>query len=200
METAFASEGRFTPGQFRTWAERRPADDRNRYELLDGRIAVTPPPGWPHSRIAARMACRLLLHVEKGRLGEVLESSAGYDLPTGDCVQPDVSFFSNETLRSGPAPVEGKSLAFAPNLAVGVLSPSTRRRDRTEKREIYERNGVAEYWVVDPVARSVTIFAREEPGTGGTTSGFGPGAAWKSGPAPSRLLPGIDLTIEQIFD
>lgn len=196
METAFLSGERFTREQFHAWAETLPPGDRNRYELLDGRIAVTPPPGWPHSRLAIRISSRLLHHVETLGLGEVLESSAGYDLPSGDCVQPDVSFFSNETLRRGPLPVEGRSIAFAPDLVVEVLSPSTRRRDLTGKRSIYERNGVAEYWVVDPSARRVTIFTRGDRSTG---SGFGPGITWESGPAPSRLLPGLALTAEQIF-
>lgn len=200
METAFVSEELFTRDQFHARTETLPPDDRNRYELLDGRIAVTPLPGWPHSRLAARICARLLHHVESARLGEVLESSAGYDLPSGDCVQPDVSFFSNETLRRGPLPVEGKSLAFAPDLVVEVLSPSTRRRDLNEKRAIYERNGVAEYWVVDPRARRVTIFARGDRTSTSDATSFAPGIAWESGPAPSRLLPGLALTTEQIFD
>lgn len=199
METAFVSEERFTRDQFHAWAESLPADDRNRYELLDGRIAATPLPGWPHSRLAMRIASRLLPHVEANRLGEVLESSAGYDLPSGDCVQPDLSFFSTATLQHGPRPVEGKSLAFAPDLVVEVLSPSTRRRDLTEKRAIYERNGVAEYWVVDPPARRVVIFVREDGTSGDGPPGFAPGIGWESGPAPSRLFPGIGLSIEQIF-
>ncbi len=77
--------------------------------------------------------------------------------------------------------------------------PATRRIDLTTKREAYEKSGVAEYWVVDTARRSVVIFARRAAGPG-ERAAFDAGTIWASGPAPSRLFPGIALTPQRIFD
>ena len=45
-----------------------------------------------------------------------------------------------------------------PNLVVEILSPATARRDRIEKKRVYEANGVDEYWLVDPHRREITVF------------------------------------------
>ena len=52
----------------------------------------------------------------------------------------------------------GQFLKIAPNLVVEILSPATARRDRIEKKRVYEANGVDEYWLVDPHRREITVF------------------------------------------
>ena len=70
--------------------------------------------------------------------------------------------------------VEEAGLAGAPDLVVEVLSPSTAERDRGEKRRLYERQGVREYWIVDPAENRVDVY-RFGPGTGaGPTLRLGP--------------------------
>ena len=54
----------------------------------------------------------------------------------------------------------------APELVIEVGSPSTRRRDETIKRRLYERSEVSEYWIVDPELEVVRIYQREGPGFG----------------------------------
>lgn len=80
-----------TPAQahFRRWLARRPLDDLNHYELLDGRIVMAPPAGWPHAGIEVTIASRIQDHVAARGLGIVQGASAGYDLPSGDTVEPD---------------------------------------------------------------------------------------------------------------
>jgi Uma2 family endonuclease len=85
-------------------------------------------------------------------------SSAGYDLPSGDTLEPAASFISRERWSKGPQPRRGQFLKIAPNLVVEILSPATARRDRNEKKTIYEANGVDEYWLVDPQRREITVF------------------------------------------
>jgi Uma2 family endonuclease len=125
---------------------------------LNGRIVMTPTAGYPHGSVEARVLRALSNHVSSGALGEVLGSSQGFQLPSGDTVEPDCSFVSGERWRSMPAPTMGTFLEVVPDLVVEILSGSTASHDRGEKRGIYERNGVREYWIVDPRQREVTCF------------------------------------------
>ena len=120
---------------------------------------MSPPAGWPHGSVESNIHTPLATFVRTNRLGLVLGSSAGYDLPSGDTVEPDVSFIATARLDAGPPPQVGKFLRIVPNLVVEILSPSTAQKDRTEKKAIYEENGVEEYWIVDAKRREVTVYA-----------------------------------------
>lgn len=157
MQTAFISTETFTQKEFKRWLDERPASDLNHYELLRGRIVMSPPAGWPHGSVGARILTRIANFVDTHGLGQVLDSSAGYDLPSGDTVEPDVSFISAARLAAGPAPQPGQFLRIVPNLIVEILSPATAQKDRTEKKAIYEENGVEEYWIVDTMRREITV-------------------------------------------
>lgn len=191
-ETAFRSEKQFTQEEFWRWLEERPASDINHYELLGGRIVMTPPAGWPHGGLDARLSFLLTAHVDERRLGVVQGSSAGYDLPSGDTLEPDVSFISRERFAAGPKPTTGRFLRIVPSLVVEILSPSTALRDRMEKREVYARNGVDEYWIVDPRTRTVTVFRLG-------ASGYDEGTIFARGRISSAVLPDLSISVEEVF-
>ena len=157
-ETAFISTETFTQKRFKHWVENRPMEDINRYELASGKIVMTPPAAWEHAKIEAKVIRILEDFVSKHNLGTVFGSSAGYELPSGDTLEPDASFISRQRWSKGPQPRRGQFLKIAPNLVVEILSPATARRDRTEKKRVYEANAVDEYWLVDPHRREVTVF------------------------------------------
>lgn len=157
-ETAFISAETFTQRAFKRWVENRPLTDVNRYELTDGRIVMTPPAGWGHGAIEARVIRILVDFVESNNLGRVFGSSTGYDLPSGDTLEPDASFISRERWTKGPQVRRGHFLKIVPTLVVEIVSPATANRDRIEKMRIYEANGVEEYWLVDPHRREVTVL------------------------------------------
>ena len=64
-----------------------------------------------------------------------------------DVVEPDLLYLSNERAS---AVLTDANVQGAPELVVEIGSPSTRKRDETIKRRLYERAGVSEYWIVDP--------------------------------------------------
>ena len=191
-ETAFRSDEHFDQKQFRRWLDARPASDINHYELINGRIIMTPPAGWPHGGVEAALVSPLMQHVQSRKLGVVLGSSAGYDLPSGDTVEPDVSFIAIRRLAAGPKPVAGKFLRIVPNLVVEILSPTTARKDRVDKKSIYERNGVDEYWIVDPARKQVTVFHRGK-------RGYSAGVSAAAGIIRSRVLPELGLSVKDLF-
>src|SRR5262245_58977434 len=94
LETAFRSEELFTQEEFWRWLQKRPSSDINHYELIGGRIVMTPPAGYPHGGVESLLVHRLVDFVEPRQLGKVFGSSTGYDLPSGDTLEPDVSFVS----------------------------------------------------------------------------------------------------------
>jgi hypothetical protein len=102
-------------------------------------------------------------------------------------VQPDVIFIANPRLHIIGERVEGPA-----DLVAEVLSPASRRRDRLDKRDLYEQHGVKEYWLLDPEALTVEVLFLER----GEYRLVG---RWQSeGQAVSRLLPGFKLSNRQL--
>lgn len=126
----------------------------NRYELVYGVVREPPAPAWGHQTIVARSFGHLDRHVAGLELGKMGLSPLDVVLDANNhlVVQPDIVFVS--TARTH---IIRDRLWGAPDLVVEVLSPGSRRYDRDVKREWYERYGVLEQWVVDPVSRSVEV-------------------------------------------
>ena len=153
-------------------------DDGNRYEAIGGTLYVTAAPKWRHQVVGTRLLRKLCELLEDPGHGEVV-ATPGVEFPaTGEGVQPDILFVSNERRHI----VEEAGLVGAPDLVVEVLSPSTAERDRGVKRRLYERQGVREYWIVDLVENRVDVY-RFRLGNGGGT-GRGPQTRALPPPAP----------------
>ena len=127
-----------------------------RVELIDGEIYMAPAPVPMHQIIVGNLMLLLGTHVRLKRLGVVLTAPLDVELkPGADTVQPDLVFIRQERLAEllGARQIKG-----APDLIVEVLSPSTRRLDRTVKLPAYARYGVSEFWLVDPDEQSVEVY------------------------------------------
>lgn len=139
-----------------TWQDvQQLPDDGKRYEAIEGELYVTPAPSIRHQRISLRLV--LALHeilVDSGH-GELFHAPVGVEFPaTEEGVQPDIVFVSNE--RRGI--VAEKWMVGPPHLVVEILSPTTAHRDRGIKLRLYERQRVAEYWVVDTENDAVDVW------------------------------------------
>jgi len=193
METGFASDETFTQESFWRWVRGRPWRDVHRYELIGGHIVMSPPASARHGAIGARLVARLARYVEANGLGLVFDSSAGFEFPSGDTLEPDVSFVSRERLAAVPRPIPDHCLRLTPELVVEVLSRGGARRDREEKRSIYARNGVLEYWIVDPAGARVEIYRLR---AGALELQF----VYETGGIVSSVLPGLAISVEELFD
>lgn len=131
-------------------------DDGQRHELIDGEHYVTPTPVLKHQRIVGNLFFLIRSHLETHRLGEVFGAPLDVILSKFDVVEPDVLYVSSERAKE----ILGEWVHGAPDLVVEVGSPSTRKRDETIKRRLYERSGVVEYWVIDPALDVIRVYRR----------------------------------------
>jgi len=130
--------------------------DGNRYEIIDGELYVNPAPATQHQRIARILLVRIDHYLELHGGGEVFGAPLDVILANESAVQPDIL-----VIKTDRASIIGeKNVQGAPNLCIEVLSPSSRRLDEIEKRKLYERGGVDEYWIVDPELELVKIYRR----------------------------------------
>jgi Uma2 family endonuclease len=192
QEVVFESTRTMSPVAFEEWVLERQPWDPNRYELLHGRVVMTPPAGYPHGEIAANVVALLHGWVKPRQLGKVFDSSQGFAFPSGDTLEPDATFVSRERWAAAPPPEQGKFLRVIPDLVVEVLSTGTASRDRGEKKAAYEANGVREYWIVDKNAREIVVFTARD-GRYGQEQVFAEGETARSTILGELAFPVADL-------
>jgi Uma2 family endonuclease len=128
-------------------------DDGNRYELVDGELLVTPAPSPKHQLVVTRLCAWLEQYLARHPgIAQVLVSPADLSWDREKLVQPDL-FVVPVTEVSNRWKTFQTLL-----LAVEIISPSSARGDRLVKRRLYQRRGVATYWIVDPDARLVEVW------------------------------------------
>ena len=109
-------------------------------------------------------------------MGEVFQILTGVVLSDTEVVLPDMLFISNERSHI----IRDEAIHGAPDLVIEVLSPSTERRDRVVKREMYARHGVMEYWLVDAGAKTITQLLMGAGPDFDAVGVFGPGESLTS--------------------
>ena len=173
-----------------TYEDYRNAPGDERCELLDGDLVMVAAPNVKHQDIQGNLYYHLRLFITKHELGRLLLAPCDVVLSDTDVVQPDLLFVSRERehLLSG-----GENVRGAPDLVVEILSPATAERDRGYKRELYGRHGVAEYWLVDPIAETVSVH-RQRAGVLTLARTFS-----RKQTLRSALLPGLELHMENVF-
>ena len=164
-------------------------DDR-RYELIDGEFyEMSPAPSSVHQRTVLKLARLLADWVDQHGLGEVFIAPFDVLLSLWDTLQPDILFVAADRQHI----ITARACEGPPDLVVEVLSPSTSRRDLVLKRERYARFGVREYWLVDPVARSIEVLTWQE-------GAFHSQGIYAGDSMPvSAVLPGFAFRADAIF-
>ncbi len=177
--SALKAGEKFTLDQWRTWPE------GERWELIGGvAYAMSPAPRVPHQRLSLSLSSALNAFLE-GKDCEPFYAPVDVFLPKGDpdssdtVVQPDVFVVCD------PDKVQDDGIHGAPDLVVEVLSDSTAYKDLTVKKELYERSGVQEYWLVNPQNGSVFPYVLIDGRYGPTTE------ILRGGAVNSIALPGF---------
>lgn len=135
---------------------------KERVELIKGKIfRMSPAPNSFHQDISGNLFFELRSYINKGtcklyaapfdvRLINHKESTADNQIIT--VVQPDLCVICDRTK------IDEKGCIGAPDLIIEILSPGNSKKEMDIKYDLYEENGVKEYWIVNPSEMTISIF------------------------------------------
>ena len=165
-------------------------DDDLRHEIIDGEHYVTPSPVTRHQRISRNLLHLIQTYLDTNPLGEIFYAPLDALLSEFDIVVPDLLYLSRERARF----LTEKNLQGPPDFVIEILSPSTRSRDERLKRDLYERVGVQEYWLVNPLRDVIHVYRLDE------TQRFTAAESYARGDLlTTRLLPGLQLAVDSVL-
>jgi Uma2 family endonuclease len=129
-------------------------NDRNRYEILDGELSVTPAPATKHQTALGNLYRFLANYVVANQLGKLFIAPTDLILAATTVVQPDLIFIGTDRLHL----LTDRAIEGAPTLVIEVLSPTTHRTDRVTKAQLYAKHNVRNYWLIDPDQRTLEAY------------------------------------------
>lgn len=122
-------------------------------QVVNGRLIMSPSYSCQHQSTLGDILGPLHKHIEHHELGELVMGPIDTYLDDENIFQPDLLFIANERL-----PIIQDYIYGAPDLVVEALLPESENLDKIEKKEVYERCGVKEYWLIDPDSKKVTGY------------------------------------------
>ncbi|MEQ9098768.1 MAG: Uma2 family endonuclease [Imperialibacter sp.] len=179
-----------------TYADYLTWPDGERWEIIDGMpYNMSPAPSRRHQKISGTIH----FHLQKFLMNKKCEVYASpfdvrlsedysQDELTENVVQPDLSVFCDKSK------LDEKGAIGAPDLVVEILSPSTSKKDMSEKLLLYQKFEVKEYWVVDPEGEDVRVFVLDENGRFYLLSILKNDETLKS-----KLFSGLTIPLEELF-
>lgn len=157
-------------------------------ELWNGELQMSPSPSFYHQDIIDRFHDALKGWVRARGLGKTCVAPMDMILTQSNVAQPDVLFIAKDRLSIIQDRVRG-----AADLVAEIISPTSRQRDRIEKRDLYEQHGIREYWMIDPDAQTVEVLTLEN-------GEYRLAGRWRPGEtARSVLLAGFELPVNALF-
>ena len=138
-----------------TYEDYMKTSDDKRYELIEGDLLMTPSPVPNHQRISRKIEFVLEEFVTQNNLGEIFDAPCDVYLDDGNVIQPDILFISHDRL----AIIGEKNIQGAPDLAIEIVSEnSAYREDMVQKKRLYARFGIREYWIAIPESEEIEVY------------------------------------------
>jgi len=141
-----------------TYEEYYKLDDDRRYEIIGGNLLMAPAPDTWHQDWSRKLFRLIDRFVTKNNRGEVFYAPIDIVLDEENTVQPDIVFIATPNLQI----IQRRAIFGVPELLVELVSPSSVRRDRYDKKALYARFGVKEYWIGDPANKALEILTLKE--------------------------------------
>lgn len=123
-----------------------------RREIIGGNVYLMAGTSVDHNRVTGNLIFILKGYLRGKRckvFGEGINVKFDEESPE---VLPDIKIVCD------PGKIKKNGIEGAPDFIVEVLSPRTRSKDENEKKDLYERHGVKEYWIIDPKYKSVDVY------------------------------------------
>jgi Uma2 family endonuclease len=166
--------------------------DGKRYELIDGEFITHSTPYVRHQAVLGNVLFRLGRYCDSNGLAEVLLGPLDVVLSNDSVVEPD-----GMVIRKERWSIVGENyITGAPDIIVEIVSDETRQLDEFVKLKLYERLGVSEYWIADPVIDVMKIYRR----SGSSFVRAAEISTESGGEIASPILPGFALDVSLIFE
>jgi Uma2 family endonuclease len=180
----FPSQGEWSEIEFKS------LQTPHRFELSNGILETLPMASWLHQFIAVFLFDSLRAHLTSNPCGWVMIAPLFVRLAPKEIRQPDVVFVRHENIVKDLSKIQNGA-----DLVMEVVSSGdeSRERDWVTKRKVYAAAGIAEYWVVDPEEKLITIFTLD------TNGEYRVAGEYREGNAASILLPGFSVDVSATF-
>ena len=132
-------------------------DLRDDYEIIEGVKIMAASPLKRHGKVVSRLMFTIGAHAFINGLGTAFADNLDVHFPDGNLFRPDFLFISvaNDRIVFDD---EDETFHGVPDMVAEVFSRSTMKRDIGIKKDAYERNGVKEYWLIDPLRETVDVY------------------------------------------
>ena len=137
------------------------SDIRNDYEIIEGEKIMAASPYWEHVNVTANLIATIGVYARINKLGIAFADNFDVHFPDGSLFRPDFIFVSAENAKR-LFDKKNVTLHGVPDMVAEIFSRSTIKRDVGIKKDIYERNGVREYWIIDPWRESIDVYLLRE--------------------------------------
>lgn len=170
-----------------------PDETHVRHELIDGEHFVTAHPVTRHQQLVGRLWFEIELYLRAHpSTGQAFGVPLDVVLSPYDVVAPDLVLITDDQEEI----LTSKNVQGAPALVIEVLSPSTRKRDVGIKRQLFDRSGVREYWIVDGRLNRIQVHRRDADGS---LVVAGELKAEAGDVLTTPILPGLELHLRPLF-
>ncbi len=160
------------------------------FQLINYDLVMSPSPTPVHQAISLRISSMILHFLDiTNNLGVVFTAPLDVKFDDGNVLQPDVLYISAERKQE----LVKDRIEGAPDLVIEILSPSNAYYDLRQKKDIYEKYGVKEYIIVDPIAFSAESYVLQNDAYQLHRK------AEKNAHLESFVLPGLSFELEKIF-
>ncbi len=160
------------------------------FQLINHDLVMSPSPIPLHSLIVFELSEIIVLYnIQAGKKGQWMYAPTDIKFDEGNVLQPDILYFIEERK---PDFIKDR-IEVAPDLVIEILSPSNAYYDLRQKKDIYEKYDVKEYIIVDPIAKTVELYALKD------SVYYLHQKAKEGDTLHSLILPGFDIELLRIF-
>jgi len=169
-----------------------PQDLKIKIEVINQKLVIMPAPNLQHQIISDELVFQFNAFVRKNKLGKVLSAPTDVKFNEENTTQPDILFV---VVKRFDTVKNQKLLEIAPDLVVEIWSPSNTTKEQEDKKELYAKEGVLEFWEIFPKEQNIKVSTLNEEKSYEIFS-----EATKTGEVKSKALDGFSLDLQELFE